>query len=347
MHRSLAGGLAATAALAPFVAAGTGQAQAPDGQAPDAASQRASGIAPAVDVGTLEGCTAHFGLTKANSSMILFDETVTGPLTPAPVIGDGITPVATITFADTSTYTCVLEPAWTDEETFEAFFPSDSDPFGYNFGRYPGLTGYLLPGTGVGQAQFFALFSGCAECADVDGVELELVVDPSFGEQFTVTYTPSFDPLTPLDGEFENLDAYEALLLAGVRSDLPEGVREAFDALLADDSCTDTDDVALEAALFALQKDPPIIEDSTAACDLASVALLSEIFDQQVDDNTVDVLIESLEVPVTSGPSTTDGGSGLPETGNSDRTGVSAWTAGAFAILGAAFVRISRRRRPA
>lgn len=347
MKRSLTGGLAATAALSPFVVAGTGQAQSPEGIAPEPASQRAAGFAPAVDVGALEGCTAHFGLTKTNSSVILFDETVTGPLTPAPVIGDGITPVATITFADTSTYTCILEPAWTDEESFEAFFPVDSDPTGYNFGRYPGRPGYLLPGTGVGQSHLFAIYFGCVDCADVDGVELELVVDSSFGDQFTVTYESAFDPLTPLDGMVEDVDAYEAALLAGVRSDLPEGVRESFDALVTGESCTDTVDLELEAALAALQKDPPFVEDLTNECDMANSALLSEIFDQQADDNTVDVLIESLEVPVTSGPPTTDSGSGLPDTGSSDRTGVSAWTAGAFALLGAALVRVSRRRRPA
>ena len=175
MKRSLGGGLAATVALSPFVVARTGQAQAPEGIAPEPASQRASGNAAAVDVGTLEGCTAHFGLTKANSSVLLFDETVTGPLTPAPVIGDGITPVATITFADTSTYTCILEPAWTDEESFEAFFPVDSDPLGYNLGVYPGVSGYLLPGTGVGQTNLFNYLLGCVDCAEVDGVELEEV----------------------------------------------------------------------------------------------------------------------------------------------------------------------------
>lgn len=348
MNRSVAGGMAISAVFSPLVAGGASQAQAPEGRASEPDALHTSGM---VDIGTLQTCTAHFGLTKFNSSVVVFDETVTGPLTPAPAMNAGIKPVATITFADRPPYTCILEPAWTDLASFEIFFTDAVElfPLG-NLSRYPGKPGYLLPGTGLGVGSLFKLLSsGCDNCFAVDGVELEMVVDPLFDGNFTVT----FEPQTLPGGSFGdiNSDNFEAALIAllipRIREDLPQELRSAFDGLFPDPNgpCVDNDDVALEAALFALQKQPPAVTDLTDVCNVLSSLVFSEIFDLQVDDGTVDVLINSGAGSISWTPSFIDAETDLPATGSSQRTGVLAWTSGSLVLLGAALVTLTRRRR--
>jgi LPXTG-motif cell wall-anchored protein len=337
MNRSVAGGMAVSAIFSPLVAGGTSQAQAPEGRASEPDALHTSGV---VDIGTLQTCTAHFGLTKYNSSVVQFEETVTGPLTPAPAINEDITPVATITFADSSTVTCILVPAWTDLASFETFF-TDTNPFNPygNLSRYPGEPVYLLPGTGLGLAHFSNSLYGCQTCFAVDGVELELVVDPPFDANFTVT----FEPQTLPGGSIVDF----VVLISRIREDLPEELRSSFDGLFpsTDGSCVDNDDPLLESALLALQKQPPLITDPSDPCELLVPLAISEIFDLQVDDGTVDVLINSGAGSISWTPSFIDAETDLPATGSSQRTGVLAWTSGSLVLLGAALVTLTRRRR--
>lgn len=345
MNRSVAGGMAITAVFSPLVAGGSSQAQAPEGRASEPDALRASGI---IDIDTLQTCTAHFGLTKYNSSVVQFEETVTGPLTPAPAINAGITPVATITFADSSTVTCILEPAWTDLASFETFFTAPSPYELYaDLNRYPGKPGYLLPGTGLGSAQFFNLGGGCTTtpCFEVNGVELEMVVDPPFDANFTVTIEPQTLPggsIGDIDGE-----AYFVVLGLRIREDLPAELRSSFDGLFTgtDGSCVDNNVEALEAALFELQEQPPFVPVSTDPCALLLPLAISEIFDKQVEDGIVDVLINSGAGSISWTPSFIDAETDLPATGSSQRTGVLAWTSGSLVLLGAALVTLTRRRR--
>lgn len=345
MNRSVAGGMAVSAIFSPLVAGGTSQAQAPEGRASEPDALHTSGV---VDIGTLQTCTAHFGLTKYNSSVVVFDETITGPLTPAPAIDEGITPVATITFADSSTVTCILVPAWTDLASFETFF-TDTNPFNPygNLSRYPGEPVYLLPGTGLGSAQFFSFLDECTTtpCFEVNGVELEMVVDPPFDANFTVTIEPQTLPggsIGDIDGE-----AYFVVLGLRIREDLPAELRLSFDGLFTgtDGSCVDNNVEALEAALLALQKQPPLVTDPSDPCELLMPLALSEIFDKQVEDGIVDVLINSGAGSISWTPSFIDAETDLPATGSSQRTGVLAWTSGSLVLLGAALVTLTRRRR--
>lgn len=337
MNRSVVGGMAISAVFSPLVAGGTSQAQAPEGRASEPDALRTSGV---VDIGTLETCTAHFGLTKYNSSVVVFDETVTGPLTPAPAINAGITPVATITFADSSTYTCKLVPAWTDLASFEIFF-TDTNPLNTlgNLSRYPGTPVYLLPGSGLGLAHYFNSLYGCPTCFEVNRVELEMVVDPLFDGNFTVTIEPQTLP----GGSFVDF----VVLKLRIREDLPEELRSSFDGLFTgtDGSCVDNGDPLLKAALFALQKQPPLVTDPSDPCELLQPLAISEVFDWQVEDGTVDVLINSGDGSISWTPSFIDAETDLPATGSSKRTDVLAWTSGSLVLLGAALVTLTRRRR--
>jgi hypothetical protein len=329
------------------VAATTVQAEAPTGLV--------DGALPAIpDLTSLQGCTAYFGLTKDNSVPMVIAETVEGPLTPAPTLGNGITPVATITLDDASVVTCILEKAWTDETSFRDFHSPDGAPIGTDFTVYPGANVYLIPGYGVGQANVWSRwFVGWPDKAD--NVDIEFVVDEQYLPDFTVTGSATLVPFTDLDGfssdVFTGSEEMLTYLRGLLRPMLSTTAQSELDALTGGFfSCSDPDAPTLEAELLALI---PVSGDTLTpsnTCELLPVVLVSGVLPLQLENNTVDVLVQSEAPTTTATPTTEDDGilsPTIPTTGADDSARHTAVGAGLMAALGAALVMITRRRRTA
>jgi len=335
MRRTLASTLATTVAVG-----GAATTLVVDTVAAEAPGHRAEAPNPDPDLSTLEGCTAKFGLTKLNSFPILLDETITGPATPAPTLGDGLTPVATITMADDSIEQCILEPAWTDEASWEAFIGNPVPAFIPLIER-PERAVYLVPGLGVGYFGLIAAGDGSTP-QPVQRVEVHVVLDEEFRADFTVANPEPVFPSFP----FETQEESEEYLTGLVRGSLDPSVLDEFDALLDSPEGCDGDTTAsleLVAAIRALFPDSPEaatlldeIFDTTepvAGCPLIFIGAILRFAEVQLDESPIEVLVASQPVPVL--PPT--GGSGAPV----------ALLAGLTGAAGAAALLFGRRRRTA
>lgn len=308
--RYFSGGLAATAALAPMVAA------TPVHAAP-AQSPQQSPAPSATDPSTLESCTAMFGLTKDNGTLVSFHETVNGTATPVPHVPNDIVPV--LTYDDGSgPVQCVPVLAWTDEASFDAFMDGDPGMF-----PYPGTPQYLVPGGGL-------LLDGGS--IPTGTYTFEMVLADEFTSVWSITWTAGLDPYPWTDE-----DDLLADVITAIRAALPPEVQDAWDAsTISVDDCTIVEDAPLLAALVELGGGIDVVgePDYNDSCFLLIFVASQITFQLLLQNNVVPVVLDSGE-----------GGSSpaVPVVGSSPTPLV--LTASALAALGAGMVFAGRRRR--
>jgi len=311
-----AGGLAASAALAPLAAT------APVHAAPAESPQQSPALPGELDPSTLESCSANFDLTKG---FISFDETITGSATPVPHVSNGIIPV--ITFIDGGDeVSCILEPAWTDEASFLTAL--EGPPPG--FFPYPGGGYYFAPDN-------TDLLPGGAS------YHVDLFLQAPYTGVWTVTWSGDITP------NLLSIDSLLAALIVDIHDGLPENMQAAWDEYAADieftlgsSACPPMDDPDLAAALLALAGGQAAIDEYLQFADTSTETdcLVLEVLMIQSIWN---IVLNMSVVPVTI--SSGDGGSSpaVPVVGSSPTPLV--LTASTLAALGTGMVFASRRRR--
>lgn len=322
MQRTIAGGLAATAVL-------TGTTTAAHAAQPEPARTTAPATAyrPVdVDPTTLQSCTAMFGLTKENSAPLLFSQTISGS-SAAPTVGNGITPVITITSSSNEVVQCVPEVAFDDPTSMYAWYTGA--PVGLLFDG-PSLPVYAVPGYGFG----FPLSptTPLDVLSDVASYEITLVPDAEHRDVVSLDYLTDY----PFDWYPDTAQRTVAVLeyLASLTSG------DTADFLLAwanGGTCDVGADPALMTALLALL--PPAVAGSEFAgpdvCAVAALALILTTPELHYRDTTVEVAIDVTPVPEELVDE-------LPVTGGTERVAI---VAGLTAAVGAALSLAARRRR--
>ena len=238
-----------------------------------------------VDAGTYESCSALFGLTdKSNANYVTFD--VAGTADPLPGIGQGLTPVVTVTDPESGDVDeCVPEIGFDDEASWIAFLDIDAvdeeEPEGIlEVVPYPGTPGYLIPISDDGVEPVAA----SAELASAPlSIALRIESDSTVNPAFTVTWDPSTLSFPELDIDDVFADIVQELggptSLLGIR--FTEYVDEG-------DDCPDPPeqiDVELAAALIGLTGVSAsfIDEITTDTCDQIFIALIIRISQLDVD----------------------------------------------------------------
>ncbi len=265
-----------------------------------------------IDPSTLETCTAKFGLTKNNGTVVSFDETVVGSATPVPHVNADIVPV--LTYDDGGGIEqCVPVAAWTDEASFDTFMEGITSMF-----PYPGTGFYLIPGHGLNP-----------DAVPTESYHFDLVMGPEFTPVWSLDWTPGLTPYP-----WASSGAMDTAALAKVRAMLPESVRAAWDSAPAwpSSQCPIVDDAALLTALVDLAGglDVPI-PLRTEFCALAEMAFHIALFRFQVEGNIVPYVVNSNSA--AAGPVT--GSASAPILAR----------ASTLAGLGAGLVLVGRRRR--
>ena len=177
------------------VAAGTATVAAPVVALPLSADPTGDTTAsPAInggDAGTYESCSALFGLTdKTNANYVTFN--VAGTADPLPGIGQGLTPVITVTDPESGDVDqCVPEIGFNDAESRFAFLnTTEIEEVAELVVPYPGTTGYLIPASKV-----VVTSAGTAEPAQPApaplSIALRIGTDSTVLVAFTVTWGPS------------------------------------------------------------------------------------------------------------------------------------------------------------
>ena len=303
LKRSFSGGVAATAVLAPFIAPAVAQA------APAPAPDR---VAPmgVVDPSTLESCTAHFGLTKNNGTVVSFDETVVGSATPVPHVNADIVPV--LTYDDGGGIEqCVPVAAWTDEASFDSFMGVITSMY-----PYPGTGFYLIPGHGLNP-----------DAVPTESYHFDLVMGAAFTPVWSLDWTPGLTPYP-----WASSGAMDTAALAKVRAMLPESVRAAWDsaAFSPSSQCPNVDDAALLTALVDLAGGLDVTGPAPF-CALADMAFHIALFRFQIEGNVVPYVVNS------------NSAAAVPVTGSASAPILA--LASTLAGLGAGLVLVGRRRR--
>jgi hypothetical protein len=239
-----------------------------------------------VDAGTYESCSALFGLTdKSNANYVTFD--VAGTADPLPGIGQGLTPVVTVTDPESGDVDeCVPEIGFDDEASWVAFLDIDAVDEEELEGilevvPYPGTPGYLIPISDDGVEPVAAP----AELAPAPlSIALRIESDSTVNPAFTVTWDPSTLSFPELDIDDVFADIVQEL--GGPTSQLGIRFTEYVDE--EGDDCPDPPeqiDVELAAALIGLTGVSAsfIDEITTDTCDQIFIALIIRIFKLDVD----------------------------------------------------------------
>ncbi len=266
-----------------------------------------------LDPSTLETCTAKFGLTKNNGTVVSFDETVVGSATPVPHVNADIVPV--LTYDDGGGIEqCVPVAAWTDEASFDSFMGGITGMF-----PYPGTGFYLIPGHGLNP-----------DTVPTESYHFDLVMGPAFTPVWSLDWTPGLTPYP-----WASIEAMNIAAIAKVRAMLPESIRASWDsAAYSRSGCSNLDDPELLAALVDLDGGTDVTGSfSTDFCVLADMAFNIALFRFQVEGNIVPYVINS------------DAAAAVPVTGAASAPILA--LASTLAGLGAGLVLVGRRRRPA
>lgn len=268
-----------------------------------------------VDAGTYESCSALFGLTdKSNANYVTFN--VAGTADPLPGIGQGLTPVLTVTDPESGDVDeCVPEIGFDDEASWVAFLDTDALDEEELAGilevvPYPGTPGYLIPISDDGVEPVAAP----AELAPAEpapaplSIALRIESDSTVNPAFTVTWDPSTLSFPELDIDDVFADIVQEL--GGPTS--PLGIRFTEYVDEEGDDCPDPPeqiDVELAAALIGLTGVSAsfIDEITTDTCDQIFIALIIRIFQLDVDSLglPVSVTVNAPAPAPTPGPAPT------------------------------------------
>lgn len=307
------------------VAAGTATVAAPVVALPLSAAPSGDTTAgPAVngdDTGTYESCSALFGLTdKTNANYVTFN--VAGTADPLPGIGQGLTPVITVTDPESGAVDeCVPEIGFNDAESWFAFLDLDvQDEEDLELVGavvpYPGTPGYLVPASRVVLTPVATGSPGSEPEPEPEpaplSIALRIETESTVNPGYTVTWEPSELSFPELD--FDDIYAIIVQELGGPTS--PLGIRFTEYVIEPGGDCTEPPeqiDVDLADALIGLTGLPKSFFDALLAtvsvdtCDLIQIAGTLRLFQLDVDSLglPVSVTVNAPAPAPTPGPAPT------------------------------------------
>lgn len=331
--RWLTGGAALTVAATPVVASFT----------PPVAAAEPSGstaLSPDLpDPSTLESCTAKFGLTKQNSALLTLDVEVDAGITPAPTIGDGLTPVITVTGGSGADEHCIPERAWSDEAQFRVFMGEGTSGGVSEAVTYPGPDPYLVPGPGIGYYYLDYLNSVGSTSVGPIGrsgapVTLTILIDATDDRNLTVAWSRTIQVVSHASFIAAFADGFDDLV-AAVQSDQRDNLRGLMGALVSADptgcdATYETPDL-LAALLLATPSLAPYAPTFSAGdtCEIAVYAAIGRLPGIQMRATSDTVRVSEADELVATG-----GGSMF-----------ALGTSALAILLGLSFLALGERRR--